>query len=118
MLQLSPDSLPPDILPRRHPDCGYLSRLLVKSAHGDQSAFTTLYDETSFVVYGLAVTMLGSRAAADELTEAVYVKIWTQSGTYRPDQSGALTWILGLARACVGQQLARCGDTLARPSVG
>lgn len=97
MLHISPQSAPPAVLTPPAPDCGYLSRLLMKSANGDQDAFSTLYDETSSVVYALVARVVGSLPAAEELTQAVYVQIWTDSHTYCPERTGALTWILSVA---------------------
>ena len=58
-----------------------LTTLIQFIAAGDQQALAELYDATSSRVYGLAMRILGERAAAEEIAIEVYSQIWTQADT-------------------------------------
>jgi RNA polymerase sigma-70 factor (ECF subfamily) len=43
----------------------------------DAAAFETLYDAHHRLVYGVAMRMLGDVAAAEDVTQSVFMKIWS-----------------------------------------
>jgi RNA polymerase sigma-70 factor (ECF subfamily) len=71
-------------------------RLMERVVEGDVAAFEALYDAYHRLVYGIAFKVLATEAAAEDVTQAVFVKIWTSAGAYR---SGNFTgWIARVAR--------------------
>jgi RNA polymerase sigma factor (sigma-70 family) len=60
----------------------------------DESALTELYDAYSAFVFGLAVRVIGDRAAAEDVTQDVFVGLWSQPDRFDPDR-GSLRAFLG-----------------------
>lgn len=59
-------------------------------------AFEVLYDEYHRLVYGLALRVLSDHAAAEDVTQAVFLKIWRDPELFRGGNFGA--WIARVAR--------------------
>ncbi len=62
----------------------------------DADAFEVLYDRYYRLVYGLALRVLGAAAAAEDVTQAVFLKIWSDPELFRGGNFGA--WIARVAR--------------------
>ena len=60
---------------------------------GDQQALAALYDRHSSRVFSLAMTILGDRADAEEVTQDVILSVWRNSGTFDPLKARFSTWI-------------------------
>ncbi len=71
--------------------------LLGRVATGDRRAFAALYDEVSPRVFGLIRRLLVDRSQSEEVTQEVFLEIWTNATRYEPGRGGALTWILTMA---------------------
>ena len=72
--------------------------LLVESvARGDARALETIYERHSRGVYSLAVRLLGDTAAAEEVVQETFLKLWRQPGAYQPSRGRLLPWLLGVA---------------------
>ena len=61
---------------------------------GDDSALTELYDGYSPFVFGLAMRVIGDKAAAEDVTQDVFVGFWSQPDRFDPDR-GSLRAFLG-----------------------
>jgi RNA polymerase sigma-70 factor (ECF subfamily) len=62
----------------------------------DAAAFEALYDQYHRLVYGVAMRMLGERTAAEDITQAVFLKIWSSPTLF---VSGNFTgWIIRITR--------------------
>ncbi|MBZ5606069.1 MAG: sigma-70 family RNA polymerase sigma factor [Acidobacteriia bacterium] len=70
-----------------------------RCARGDQAALGALYDETSRVIYGIALRMLGEPADAEEVTLDVYSQAWRSAGSYSDRRGSVATWLVMLARS-------------------
>jgi RNA polymerase sigma-70 factor, ECF subfamily len=67
--------------------------LTVRAAQrGDEAAFATLYDQHAPRVYALCLGLSGDRAAAADLMQDVFVKVWENLGAFRGD-SAFPTWL-------------------------
>jgi RNA polymerase sigma-70 factor (ECF subfamily) len=64
----------------------------------DQSALAALYDESSSIVYGLILRVLGSPADAEEVTIDVYTQVWKSACSYQGDRGTVLAWLATIAR--------------------
>jgi RNA polymerase sigma-70 factor (ECF subfamily) len=81
--------------PRQELLAGYLSRC----AEGDQSALAALYDETSRLVYAMALRILHEPADAEEVTLDVYMQAWRTARSYSDKRGNVGTWLVMLARS-------------------
>lgn len=71
-------------------------RLMERVRERDADAFEALYDAHHRIVYGMAVRMLGDAAAAEDVTQAVFLKIWTAPELFRGGNFSA--WIVRMTR--------------------
>jgi RNA polymerase sigma-70 factor, ECF subfamily len=62
----------------------------------DADAFEALYDAHHRLVYGIAARMLGDASAAEDVTQAVFLKIWTAPELFRGGNFAA--WIVRMTR--------------------
>ncbi len=67
-------------------------------AANDASALTVLYDQSSRVVYGLALRILGSEADAEEVTLDVYAQVWRTAAGYQESRGSVMSWLATIAR--------------------
>ncbi len=63
---------------------------------GDITAFEQLYDQYHRLVYGIALKMLATEASAEDITQAVFMKLWTSAAAYR--HSNFTGWIARVTR--------------------
>ncbi|MGC1335015.1 MAG: sigma-70 family RNA polymerase sigma factor [Candidatus Cybelea sp.] len=63
---------------------------------GDTAAFETLYDGYHRLVYGVALRVLSDPGGAEDVTQAVFMKIWSNPELFRSGNFGA--WIVRVAR--------------------
>src|SRR5688500_18532948 len=66
------------------------------AAGGDRRAFERLYRANVNRVYTLCARMVGDAAAAEELTQDVFVRAWEKLALYR-GESAFSTWLHRLA---------------------
>jgi RNA polymerase sigma-70 factor, ECF subfamily len=76
-----------------------LADLIARIAQGDQMALATLYDETSPLVYSLALRILRDQYAAEDVTIDVYTQVHGQASRYDPSRGNPSTWLLTLTRS-------------------
>ncbi len=62
----------------------------------DVAAFEALYDGYHRLVHGIALKMLQDTAAAEDLTQAVFLKIWSTPDSFSSGNFGA--WIARVTR--------------------
>ena len=73
---------------------------LIKSiADGDQHALSTLYDSTSRLIFGLVLSIIAERGAAEEVLLDVYTQVWRQAGRYTEGRGTPLAWLTTIARS-------------------
>lgn len=68
-------------------------------ALGDQAALAALYDETSRLVYSVAVQLLANTADSEEVTMDVYRQVWREAGRYDEGRCSVGGWLCMLARS-------------------
>ena len=69
----------------------------------DVAAFEALYDGFGRLVYGIAARMLGDPAGAEDVTQSVFLTVWTRPEAFRDGNVGA--WLARVTRN-------RCLDVL------
>ncbi len=62
----------------------------------DAAAFERLYDEYHRLVYGIALRVLSDVRAAEDVTQAVFLKIWSSPETFKSGNFAG--WIARVAR--------------------
>jgi RNA polymerase sigma-70 factor (ECF subfamily) len=70
-----------------------------RAAAGDEQALTDLYDESSALVFSLALRILGNEADAEEVTLEVYTQVWRRAGDFDRGRGSAGAWLTTLARS-------------------
>ncbi|MEW6723520.1 MAG: RNA polymerase sigma factor [Bacillota bacterium] len=75
-------------------------------AAGQQSAMHDLYSRYARRLFRFAVARLGSRSAAEDVVQETLVAVWQSAGRYR-GTAPVSTWLFGICRNKVGDQLRR-----------
>jgi RNA polymerase sigma-70 factor (ECF subfamily) len=72
-----------------------LVKLMVQ---GRTEALGVLYDRYSRLVFSLAWHIVRDQAAAEEITQDVFYRVWENAATYRPEQARLTTWMTSITR--------------------
>ena len=63
---------------------------------GDARAFEVIYERHATAAYSLAYRMVGSRPAAEEVTQEAFISIWRSGGRYDRTRGSVRNWVLGI----------------------
>jgi RNA polymerase sigma-70 factor (ECF subfamily) len=74
-------------------------KLMAHVLKGDQRAFSQLYDQSSSLLFSMAVRILGSREEAVELLQEVYFEIWRKVVRYDAGRGTPIAWLITLTRS-------------------
>jgi RNA polymerase sigma-70 factor, ECF subfamily len=83
---------------RAQPD-GSDAALMRAFAGRDAGAADALYERFSSRIYGLGMVMLGGDAAAQDLVQDTFVKLWRSADRYDASRGKLETWVLLSARS-------------------
>ena len=72
--------------------------LVTGLALGDSEAATAFVRRFQARVFGLALTMVGDRAVAEEIAQETFLRAWRHAGAYDPRRGRVATWLLSIAR--------------------
>lgn len=75
-----------------------LDDLLAGVARGDEAAFAELYQATSAKLYGVALRILRSREAAEDVVQDSYFKVWERARDFDPKIAAPVTWMAAIVR--------------------
>ena len=64
----------------------------------DRQAFDRVYSLTSAKLFGICLRICGTRQAAEDVLQEVYLTIWRRAGSYDPGRSSPITWLATIAR--------------------
>src|SRR3954452_18758391 len=67
-------------------------------AAGDPEAAAAFVRRFQRAVFGLALTVLGDRAAAEDGAQEVFVRAWRSAATFDGRRGSVLGWLLGITR--------------------
>ena len=72
--------------------------LLTGLGAGDPEAATAFIRRFQHRVFGLALTILGDRKAAEDAAQETFVRAWRHASAYDPRRGGVSTWLLTITR--------------------
>jgi len=81
--------------------------LMQRFAQRDALAADALYGRFSSRIYGLGIVMLGNDAAAQDLVQDTFVKLWRSADRYDASRGKLETWVLLVARSLAIDALRR-----------
>jgi RNA polymerase sigma-70 factor, ECF subfamily len=74
---------------------------------GDDDAIRTLYGRFGRPVFSLGIRLLGSREAAEELTQDVFLTAWRKAARFDPARGRLSTWLMTIAHNLAVDRLRR-----------
>jgi RNA polymerase sigma-70 factor (ECF subfamily) len=101
--------------PEPVPDSVLDDSLLARVAAGDAAAFTTLFRRRQADVYRVALLMTGRRAAAEDVTQDVFLAVMREAARYERGRSTVTAWLCGIARNHSRRRLERDGRLVPLP---
>lgn len=72
--------------------------LAQRVANKDESAMAELYDLYGSLVYSVLLYSLRNQSAAEDMTQEVFLRVWTSINTFDPERAGLKKWITAIAR--------------------
>jgi RNA polymerase sigma factor (sigma-70 family) len=91
----------------RSPDPENDAALMRAFAGRDPRAADDLYGRFASRIYGLGIVMLGNDAAAQDLVQDTFVKLWRNADRYDTARGRLETWVLLVARSLAIDSLRR-----------
>ena len=101
----------PDLLTDGVTDEQLLARIAVR----DRLALSTLFRRRQADVYRVAMLMTGSTAAAEDVTQDVFMAVMHDAGRFEPGRASVAAWLCGIARNHARRRLERDRRTLPLP---
>lgn len=76
-----------------------IETMILRVAMQDRRAFEALYSATSAKLFGIVLRVLNNRAAAEEVLQDIYLRLW-QGGaaTFSSGQASPISWLAAIAR--------------------
>ncbi|MDI2128321.1 sigma-70 family RNA polymerase sigma factor [Yinghuangia seranimata] len=71
--------------------------LHARLVHGDAAALGEAYDLMAGVVHAVALRVSGSRSAAEDIVQEVFVHLWSNPYAFRPERGTMRGWLCMLA---------------------
>jgi len=79
-------------------DHANIEALIARVALADRSAFASLYDATSSKLFGVCLSILKDKQAAEDAVQDTYIKIWSKADQYHTNGMSPMTWVITIAR--------------------
>ncbi len=67
-------------------------------SHAQEQALGALYDRYNRLVYSMAFNTTGDSGLAEEITQDVFLRVWSKAETYRSEQGKVVTWMSSITR--------------------
>ena len=75
-----------------------LTLLVERVVDGDRSAFAVLYDELAPTLFAVVKRVLRDPAMSEEVTQEVFVELWTSVANFDATRASVSTWAVTIAR--------------------
>src|SRR5579859_7474939 len=72
--------------------------LIARIRAGDQSAMADLYDRYAGMVYSVALRVLASTAAAEDVVQEVFLQLWRNPQAFNAERGRLAPWLAVIAR--------------------
>ena len=72
--------------------------LVARVASGDRTALESLYDHHAAAVLGISLKIIGDRAAAEEVLQETFWRVWQSAVTYQSQRGSFTGWLFRIAR--------------------
>jgi RNA polymerase sigma-70 factor, ECF subfamily len=89
-------------------------KIAARAGKGDHFAFSQLYDQSSTVLFSLAMRILGNQEQAGEILERVYVDVWRKAIRYDVGRGTPIAWLLTMTRSRAIDRLRASGLCVSR----
>jgi RNA polymerase sigma-70 factor (ECF subfamily) len=73
-------------------------QLLAQVIHGDTTAFEALYDRYGSAVMGLALRITADHAAAEEIVQEAFWRVWRKADSYHSQLGSFTNWLFSIVR--------------------
>lgn len=67
---------------------------MARLAEGDEAALGPLYDRYGKLIYSLALRVVRDAAAAEEVTQEVFVRLWRSAASFDPARGRVHAWLM------------------------
>ena len=84
--------------PAPRPDAAEEMRLVARVRAGDQQALAELYDRYSSVVYAVALRVLQDAAAAEDVLQDIFLRLWRNPDAFDASRGSLAAWLAVIAR--------------------
>lgn len=84
-----------------------IDRLIAKVASGDTASLEILYNRFAKSVYALAYSIVSNHAAAEDIMQDTFVKVWSAAASFKSKGFGK-AWIMRIARNLSLNYVTRC----------
>ena len=72
--------------------------LIDRVAQRDPNALEILYDRHASIVLGIALQIVGDRAAAEDILQETFWQVWQSAVTYQPQSRPFTRWLFRIVR--------------------
>jgi RNA polymerase sigma-70 factor (ECF subfamily) len=86
------------------------AELLLRAGRGDEAAFLLLYERHRTPVFRFACRMLGSSAAAEDVTQECFLSILRRPQAFRAERASLRTYLCAIARHLALKHLRKRGQ--------
>jgi RNA polymerase sigma-70 factor (ECF subfamily) len=73
-------------------------QLMERVVRGEVAAHEALYDRYGSAVMGLALRIIGDRAAAEEIVQETFWRVWRKANTYQAQRGNFTSWFFSIVR--------------------
>ena len=74
-------------------------KLVARVAKGEPHALSQLYDQSSTVLFTLALHILGNREEAADVLQDIYLDVWRKAVRYDVGRGTPIAWLITLTRS-------------------
>ncbi|MHB0924000.1 MAG: sigma-70 family RNA polymerase sigma factor [Bellilinea sp.] len=72
--------------------------LVRQISNAQPGALESLYDRYGRLVFSLALRIIGSAGAAEEITQDVFIQVWNNAASYNSSLGKVTTWLTSITR--------------------
>ena len=72
--------------------------LVARVALGDRTALESLYEHHAAAVLGISLKIIGDRAAAEDVLQETFWRVWQSAVTYQSQRGSFTGWLFRIAR--------------------